>query len=60
MFASAAHDGTVKVWTAPWSGIEGRREHRDRSVAETPRGGIIAVESPRPMKVVPPTPSVIA
>jgi WD repeat-containing protein 26 len=22
MFASAAHDGTVRIWTAPWSGIE--------------------------------------
>jgi hypothetical protein len=59
MFASAALDGTVKVWTAPWSGIEGRREHREKSVTETPRGGIIVVESPRPMKVVAPAPSII-
>jgi len=59
MFASAAHDGTVKVWTAPWSGIEGRRDHRDRSVAETPRSGIAIVESPRPVKMITTAPPMI-
>lgn len=24
MFASAAHDGTVRIWTAPWDGVERR------------------------------------
>lgn len=64
MFASAAHDGTVKVWTAPWTGMEGSKDHkhRERVNAEHSRtagGGIIIVKSPRPIKVTSPKPSMM-
>lgn len=62
MFASAAHDGTVKVWTAPWSGIErhnSRRDWSDKNAAHT-RNGVVIVESPRPVKMASPTPTIIS